>query len=89
MSIWGLYYLRVFLTELDLSSCLGIHPQGFYTLGRLVKLEWISLYRTQITDSSLRILSEYCQHLVHVNLGSCIGIQNMDEGLELLVKNNP
>lgn len=75
--------------ELDLSSCLGITSYGFLTLGRLIHLQWISLYRTHITDNGLAILAELCQYLKHVNLGSCIYVNDMDHILHDLTRNNP
>nr|CAH8874492.1 unnamed protein product [Trichobilharzia regenti] len=78
-----------YLKELDLSSCLGITSYGFSTLGRLIHLTWISVYRTFITDSGLSILSELCQHLRHVNIGSCVEVHDMDSVLRELTRNNP
>ncbi|KAH8869513.1 F-box/LRR-repeat protein 2 [Schistosoma japonicum] len=77
------------IQELDLSSCLGITSYGFLTLGRLIHLQWISLYRTHINDNGLAILAELCQHLKHVNLGSCIDVSDMDHVLNTLTRNNP
>ncbi|CAH8674129.1 unnamed protein product [Schistosoma bovis] len=78
-----------YIKELDLSSCLGITSYGFLTLGRLIHLQWISLYRTHITDNGLAILAELCQYLKHVNLGSCIYVNDMDHILHDLTRNNP
>ncbi|CAH8682697.1 unnamed protein product [Schistosoma rodhaini] len=78
-----------YIKELDLSSCLGITSYGFLTLGRLIHLQWISLYRTHITDNGLAILAELCQYLKHVNLGSCIDINDIDHILHNLTRNNP
>ncbi|CAH8599876.1 unnamed protein product [Schistosoma turkestanicum] len=77
-----------YLEELDLSSCTGVTPYGFSTLGRLIHLHWISLYRTHINDNCLLILAELCQHLKHVNLGSCIDVSDMNTVLEELTRNN-
>ncbi|CAH8574421.1 unnamed protein product [Heterobilharzia americana] len=78
-----------YLKELDLSSCLGITSDGFLTLGRLIHLTWISLYRTHITNDGLAILAELCQHLKHINVGSCIDVHDMDRVLHELTRNNP
>ncbi|CAI2738289.1 unnamed protein product, partial [Dicrocoelium dendriticum] len=76
-------------TKLDLSSCSGITSHGFLVLGRLIHLNWLSLYRTHITNEGLLSVAELCQHLQHVNLGSCMDVQNMDMVLECLTQNNP
>ncbi|KAA3678178.1 F-box and leucine-rich repeat protein 4 [Paragonimus westermani] len=76
-------------SELDLSSCTGITAHGFLTLSRLIHLKWLSLYRTHITDDGLLSVSELCQHLQHVNLGSCVDVQDMDLVLDHLTRSNP
>ncbi|CAL8077420.1 unnamed protein product [Calicophoron daubneyi] len=77
------------IQELDLSSCTGITAHGFLTLGRLIHLRWVSLYRTHINDAGLLSLAGQCQHLKHVNMGSCMDVQDMDRILNDLIRNNP
>ncbi|TGZ75369.1 hypothetical protein CRM22_000414 [Opisthorchis felineus] len=76
------------LRELDLSSCTGITSHGFLALSRLIRLNWLSLYRTQIADDGLLSLAELCQHLCHINLGSCTNVQDMNQVLDNLTRNN-
>ncbi|GAA54437.1 F-box/LRR-repeat protein 4 [Clonorchis sinensis] len=76
------------LRELDLSSCTGITSHGFLALSRLIQLNWLSLYRTQIADDGLLSLAELCQHLCHINLGSCTNVQDMNQVLDNLTRNN-
>ncbi|VDQ02973.1 unnamed protein product [Trichobilharzia regenti] len=42
-----------------------------------------------LKDSGLSILSELCQHLRHVNIGSCVEVHDMDSVLRELTRNNP
>ncbi|TPP67695.1 F-box/LRR-repeat protein 4 [Fasciola gigantica] len=76
------------LRELDLSSCTGISAHGFLTLGRLIHLRWLSLYRTRVTDAGLLSLAGLCQHLKHLDLGACSDVQDMDTVLDQLTQNN-
>ncbi|THD20567.1 F-box/LRR-repeat protein 4 [Fasciola hepatica] len=76
------------LRELDLSSCTGISAHGFLTLGRLIHLRWLSLYRTRVTDAGLLSLAGLCQHLKHLDLGACSDVQDMDTVLDQLTRNN-
>lgn len=77
------------LEELDLSSCRSVTSGGFIPLGRLIKLRWLSLYRTRVADAALHNLANLCQHLRHLNLGSCVSIEDADTIVEHITANNP
>ncbi|CDS37439.1 f box:lrr repeat protein 4 [Echinococcus multilocularis] len=77
------------LEELDLSSCRSVTSGGFIPLGRLIKLRWLSLYRTRVADAALHNLANLCQHLRHLNLGSCVSIVDADTIVEHITANNP
>lgn len=77
------------VTELDLSSCRTITSGGFIPLGRLIGLRWLNLYRTRVADAALHNLANLCQHLRHLNLGSCVAIEDADTVIEHITTNNP
>ncbi|VDM22349.1 unnamed protein product [Hydatigera taeniaeformis] len=77
------------LQELDLSSCRSVTSGGFIPLGRLIKLRWLSLYRTRVADAALHNLANLCQHLRHLNLGSCVSIEDADTIVEHITASNP
>ncbi|KAL5108025.1 F-box/LRR-repeat protein 4 [Taenia crassiceps] len=77
------------LEELDLSSCRSVTSGGFIPLGRMIKLRWLSLYRTRVADAALHNLANLCQHLRHLNLGSCVAIEDADTIIEHITASNP
>ncbi|KAL5963634.1 F-box/LRR-repeat protein 4 [Taenia solium] len=77
------------LEELDLSSCRSVTSGGFIPLGRLIKLRWLSLYRTRVADAALHNLANLCQHLRHLSLGSCVSIEDADTIVEHITASNP
>ncbi|VEL08809.1 unnamed protein product [Protopolystoma xenopodis] len=74
---------------MDLSSCLAIDSDGFLPLGRLIRLRWLSLYRTKVTDAALANLAALCQRLEHLNLGACSFVHSMNRSILAIAKSNP
>nr|CAD7571752.1 unnamed protein product [Timema californicum] len=66
-------------TELSLGNCLEINEAGFWGVAELKCLERLDLYHTLITLEPLKALIVGSSHLVHINLGSCVQVSNMDE----------
>ncbi|KAK1171176.1 F-box/LRR-repeat protein 4-like isoform X1 [Acipenser oxyrinchus oxyrinchus] len=66
------------LQELNLSSCDRLHPQAFSHISKLVGLRRLILYRTKIEQTALLSILNFCTDLRHLNLGSCIMIEDYD-----------
>ncbi|KAK1170404.1 F-box/LRR-repeat protein 4-like [Acipenser oxyrinchus oxyrinchus] len=66
------------LQELNLSSCDRLHPQAFSHISKLVGLRRLLLYRTKIEQTALLNILTYCTDLRHLNLGSCVMIEDYD-----------
>lgn len=74
------------LTELDLDSCQLIDSEGFYDVHKLVHLERLILYRTQINQNALHQIIRSCTELHHLNIGSTTHMFTVDEILKDLGK---
>nr|CAD7259839.1 unnamed protein product [Timema shepardi] len=70
---------RTSTLQLSLGNCLEINEAGFWGVAELKCLERLDLYHTLITLEPLKALIVGSSHLVHINLGSCVQVSNMDE----------
>ncbi|KAI1885550.1 hypothetical protein AGOR_G00204950 [Albula goreensis] len=66
------------LQELNLSSCDRLHPQAFTHISQLTALRRLILYRTKIEQTALLSILTFCTQLQHLNLGSCVMIEDYD-----------
>lgn len=68
------------LIEIGLRNCTLITDLGFsYLANYTTRLENLDLYRTNITSNCLVSILKRNPNLLHLNIGSCIRITNMDE----------
>ncbi|KAK6617865.1 hypothetical protein RUM43_014094 [Polyplax serrata] len=80
--------LNQHLKEVSLRNCNTITDLGFHHLADITQLENLDLYRTNITSNSLKAILKSNKNLLHLNLGSCIKITNIDEVVLALAENN-
>ncbi|XP_030640767.1 F-box/LRR-repeat protein 4 [Chanos chanos] len=66
------------LQELNLSSCDRLHPQAFGHVAKLPRLRRLILYRTKIEQTAILSIITFCTDLRHLNLGSCVMIEDYD-----------
>ncbi|XP_056458418.1 F-box/LRR-repeat protein 4 [Gadus chalcogrammus] len=66
------------LQELNLSSCDRLHPQAFTHISKLTRLRRLVLYRTKIEQTAILNILTFCTELRHLNLGSCVRIEDYD-----------
>ncbi|XP_037129506.1 F-box/LRR-repeat protein 4 isoform X1 [Syngnathus acus] len=66
------------LQELNLASCDRLHPQAFTHISKLTRLRRLVLYRTKIEQTAILSILTFCIELKHLNLGSCIRIEDYD-----------
>ncbi|XP_076006451.1 F-box/LRR-repeat protein 4 [Genypterus blacodes] len=66
------------LHELNLSSCDRLHPQAFTHISKLTRLHRLVLYRTKIEQTAILTILTFCIELKHINLGSCVRIDDYD-----------
>ncbi|KAK1895558.1 F-box/LRR-repeat protein 4 [Dissostichus eleginoides] len=66
------------LQELNLSSCDRLHPQAFTHISKLTRLRRLVLYRTKIEQTAILSVLTFCIELRHLNLGSCVRIDDYD-----------
>ncbi|KAM9724565.1 F-box/LRR-repeat protein 4 isoform 2-T3 [Menidia menidia] len=66
------------LQELNLSSCDRLHPQAFTHISKLPHLRRLVLYRTKIEQTAILSILTFCTELKHLNLGSCVRIEDYD-----------
>ncbi|KAM9315759.1 F-box/LRR-repeat protein 4 [Gastrophryne carolinensis] len=66
------------LQELNLSSCDKLPPQAFGHISKLCGLKRLVLYRTKIEQTALLSILNFCTELQHLNLGSCVLIEDYD-----------
>uniref|UniRef100_A0A8C6V326 F-box and leucine-rich repeat protein 4 n=1 Tax=Neogobius melanostomus TaxID=47308 RepID=A0A8C6V326_9GOBI len=66
------------LQELNLSSCDRLSPQAFTHICKLPHLRKLVLYRTKIEQTALLSILTFCIELRHLNLGSCVRIDDSD-----------
>ncbi|KAF6728126.1 F-box/LRR-repeat protein 4 [Oryzias melastigma] len=66
------------LQELNLSSCDRLHPQAFTHISKLTHLRRLVLYRTKIEQTAILSILTFCVELRHLNLGSCVRIDDYD-----------
>ncbi|XP_034384586.1 F-box/LRR-repeat protein 4 [Cyclopterus lumpus] len=66
------------LQELNLSSCDRLHPQAFAHISKLTRLRRLVLYRTKIEQTAILSILTFCIELRHLNLGSCVRIEDYD-----------
>lgn len=66
------------LQELNLSSCDRLHPQAFTHISKLTRLRRLVLYRTKIEQTAMLSILTFCIELRHLNLGSCVMIDDYD-----------
>ncbi|KAJ8411510.1 hypothetical protein AAFF_G00163180 [Aldrovandia affinis] len=66
------------LQELNLSSCDRLHPQAFGHIAQMKALRRLVLYRTKIEQTALLSILTFCTQLQHLNLGSCVMIEDYD-----------
>ena len=60
------------LKELGLRNCTTVSSKGFYCLEKLSQLEYLDLYRTNITCQPLIEILKNNKNLLHLNLGSIL-----------------
>uniref|UniRef100_A0AAV2MBA3 F-box domain-containing protein n=1 Tax=Knipowitschia caucasica TaxID=637954 RepID=A0AAV2MBA3_KNICA len=66
------------LQELNLSSCDRLSPQAFTHICKFTHLRRLVLYRTKIEQTALLSILTFCVELRHLNLGSCVRIDDYD-----------
>uniref|UniRef100_A0A8C5QYL1 F-box and leucine rich repeat protein 4 n=1 Tax=Leptobrachium leishanense TaxID=445787 RepID=A0A8C5QYL1_9ANUR len=66
------------LQELNLSSCDKLPPPAFSHISKLSGLKRLVLYRTKIEQTALLGILNFCLELQHLNLGSCVLIEDYD-----------
>uniref|UniRef100_H3CEA0 F-box and leucine-rich repeat protein 4 n=1 Tax=Tetraodon nigroviridis TaxID=99883 RepID=H3CEA0_TETNG len=66
------------LQELNLSSCDRLQPQAFTHISKLTRLRRLVLYRTKIEQTAILTILTFCIELRHLNLGSCVMIEDYD-----------
>ncbi|KAJ0000107.1 hypothetical protein NQD34_011949 [Periophthalmus magnuspinnatus] len=66
------------LQELNLSSCDRLSPQAFTHICKLTLLRRLVLYRTKIEQTAILSILTFCVELRHLNLGSCVRIDDYD-----------
>ncbi|KAG5856911.1 hypothetical protein ANANG_G00012940 [Anguilla anguilla] len=66
------------LQELSLSSCDRLHPQAFAHIAQMTSLRRLILYRTKVEQTALLSILTFCTQLQHLNLGSCVMIEDYD-----------
>ncbi|KAJ7985096.1 hypothetical protein DPEC_G00348530 [Dallia pectoralis] len=72
------------LQELNLSSCDRLHPQAFTHISNLTRLRRLVLYRTKIEQTAMLSILTFCTELRHLNLGSCVMIEDYDVVVSML-----
>ncbi|KAF7665976.1 hypothetical protein LDENG_00125670 [Lucifuga dentata] len=66
------------LQELNLSSCDRLQHQAFTHISKLTRLRRLVLYRTKIEQTAILTILTFCIELRHLNLGSCVRIDDYD-----------
>ncbi|XP_059424109.1 F-box/LRR-repeat protein 4-like [Carassius carassius] len=66
------------LQELNLASCDRLQPQAFNHIAKLANLRRLVLYRTKVEQSAILSILTFCPELKHLNLGSCVMIEDYD-----------
>uniref|UniRef100_A0A3P8VLL3 F-box and leucine-rich repeat protein 4 n=1 Tax=Cynoglossus semilaevis TaxID=244447 RepID=A0A3P8VLL3_CYNSE len=66
------------LQELNLSSCDRLHSQAFTHISKITRLRRLVLYRTKIEQTAILSILTFCIELRHLNLGSCVMIEDYD-----------
>ncbi|XP_028837583.1 F-box/LRR-repeat protein 4 isoform X2 [Denticeps clupeoides] len=66
------------LQELNLSSCDRLHPQAFNHIAKIPRLRRLVLYRTKIEQTAILNILTFCAELRHLNLGSCVMVEDYD-----------
>uniref|UniRef100_A0A671K4C0 F-box/LRR-repeat protein 4-like n=1 Tax=Sinocyclocheilus anshuiensis TaxID=1608454 RepID=A0A671K4C0_9TELE len=66
------------LQELNLASCDRLQPQAFNLIAKLPNLRRLVLYRTKVEQSAILSILTFCPELRHLNLGSCLMIEDYD-----------
>lgn len=66
------------LQELNLASCDRLQPPAFTHISKLTRLRRLVLYRTKIEQTAMLSILTFCVELRHINLGSCIMIEDFD-----------
>ncbi|XP_061805422.2 F-box/LRR-repeat protein 4 [Nerophis lumbriciformis] len=66
------------LQGLNLASCDRLHPQAFTHISKLTRLRRLVLYRTKIEQTAILSILTFCIELKHLNLGSCVRIEDYD-----------
>ncbi|XP_048882454.1 F-box/LRR-repeat protein 4 isoform X2 [Brienomyrus brachyistius] len=72
------------LQELNLSSCDRLQPQAFGHIAKLTQLRRLVLYRTKVEQTAILNILTFCTELKHLNLGSCVMIEDYDAVASLL-----
>ncbi|KAL6467432.1 hypothetical protein MHYP_G00231090 [Metynnis hypsauchen] len=72
------------LQELDLSSCDRLQPPAFTHITKLAHLRRLILYRTKIEQTAMLSILTFCTELRHLNLGSCVMIEDYDAVVSLV-----
>ncbi|XP_026998712.2 F-box/LRR-repeat protein 4 isoform X2 [Tachysurus fulvidraco] len=72
------------LQELDLASCDRLEPQAFNHVAKLARLRRLVLYRTKIEQTAILSILTFCTELRHLNLGSCVMIEDYDVVVSVL-----
>ncbi|XP_069462509.1 F-box/LRR-repeat protein 4 [Ambystoma mexicanum] len=66
------------LQELNLASCDKLPPQAFNHISKVCSLRRLVLYRTKVEQTALLSILNFCAELQHLNLGSCVMIEDYD-----------
>lgn len=77
-----------YLKELGVRGCRKISDLGFQSLSSLRNLEYLDLYRTQISLGPLKSILKSSLQLKHINVGSCTHISSMDDIAQTLATYN-
>ncbi|XP_062846292.1 F-box/LRR-repeat protein 4 isoform X2 [Trichomycterus rosablanca] len=72
------------LQELDLASCDRLEPQAFNHIAKLSRLRRLVLYRTKTEQTAILSILMFCTELTHLNLGSCVMIEDYDVVVSVL-----
>ncbi|XP_018612816.2 F-box/LRR-repeat protein 4 isoform X1 [Scleropages formosus] len=72
------------LQELNLSSSDRLRPHAFSHIAKLTQLRRLVLYRTKVEQTSILSILTFCTELRHLNLGSCVMIEDYDTVASML-----
>ncbi|XP_049860890.1 F-box/LRR-repeat protein 4 isoform X1 [Schistocerca gregaria] len=76
------------LKELGLRNCTSVLDSGFRKVPNLKHLEYLDLYRTLIELEPLQNILKALKYLKHLNIGSCVHVEDMDKIAAILGEYN-